>query len=74
MPIENKAEIFIRTLVEEFDAYQTVRKFDLSRQIKAQASRFRQFRKADPEMNAVSTEPLDCLQMMSTAPQRRIGQ
>ncbi len=73
MPKENQAELFIRVLVEEFEALRNIRKFGFSRQIKSQPKRFRHSRKIDQMGSRDGAEPLDCMQLMSTTAQPRIG-
>lgn len=70
---ETQAALFIRVLAEEFEFFRALRKFGFSRQIKGQAKRLRQHGETHRLKSAGAPEPLDCLQMMSTAPQRRNG-
>jgi len=74
MSRENQANLFIRILVEEFEAYRTDKKLGFSRQASAQAKCLRRPFKTGHSRSAESPEPLDCLQLMSTAPQPRYGQ
>ncbi|WP_211315451.1 hypothetical protein [Roseicyclus mahoneyensis] len=74
MPKENPAELFIRVLMEEFENLRVLRKFGFPSQYKAQPKRFRQFSKNDQADCRGRTEPLDCLQLMSTAGQPRTAQ
>jgi hypothetical protein len=73
MTHENQAQLFMRVLLEEFETHRIAKSFGFTHQLKAKAKRFRERRNAGYETSADPTEPLDCLQLMSSTPQRRMG-
>lgn len=74
MSKKNQAGLFIRMLAEEFKAFRKVGKFDFPHQIKARESHLGQISKTDRKDSLDATDPFDCVQLMSTTRQRRIGQ
>lgn len=74
MHTENQAELFIRLLMEEFEAFRRNNKPTFYRQFKAQTKRREPLYKSELTLSTDWTEPLDCLQLMSASNHRHGGQ
>lgn len=74
MSKKNQAGLFIRMLAEEFKEFRKVGKFSFSCQVTVRESHLGKISKTDQKDSLDATNPFDCVQLMSTTPQRRIGQ